>query len=108
MKVKKNVSTTKTTTTVDGFTVQDGATEPSKISYTINGNYPDAVKAMLRVRKTDPMFTISSEPTITHTKAYVPIDVFNAIAVNDPDITTTEEYINNAIAALQELKEDYK
>lgn len=108
MKVKKSVSTTKTTTTVKGFTVKEGASEPSKVSYTINGNYPDAVKAMIKVRKIDPMFTISQEPTINHTKAYVPIDVFNAIAVSDPDITTTEEYITKAIEALQEMKEDYK
>ena len=108
MKVKKNVSTTNTTTTVEGFTVKEGASEPSKISYTINGNYPDAVKAMMQIRKTDPMFTIAHEPFIYHVKAYVPIDVFNAIAVNDPDITTTEEYINKAIEALQEMKEDYK
>ena len=108
MKVKKNVSTTKTTTTVIGFTVQEGENEPSNVRYTVDGNYTDPFKAMMKVRKTDPMFTISQEPTINHTKAYVPIDVFNAIAVNDPDITTTEEYINKAIEALQEMKEDYK
>lgn len=108
MKVKKNVSTTKTTTTVEGFTVKEGASEPSKIIYTINGNYPDALKAMMCVRKNDPMFTIAHEPVINHIKAYIPIDVFNAIAVNDPDITTTEEYITKAIEALQDMKEDYK
>lgn len=108
MKVKKNVSTTKTTTEVHGFTVKEGASEPSKIGYIINGNYPDAVKAMMKVRKVDPMFTISQEPTINHTKAYVPIDVFNAIAVDDPDITTTEEYINKAIEALQNMLKDFE
>lgn len=108
MKVKKNVSTTKTTTTVEGFTVKEGASEPSKVRYTVDGNYPDPFKAMMKVRKIDNMFTISTEPVINHTKAYVPIDVFNAIAVSDPDITTTEEYINKAIEALQEMKEDYK
>lgn len=108
MKIKRTVSTTKTTTRVDGFTVQEGAGVPSKISYAINGNYPDAVKAMMKVRKVDPMFTIASEPTITHTKAYVPIDVFNAIAVDDPEITTTKEYINKAIEALQNMVKDYE
>ena len=108
MKVKKNVSTTKTTTTVEGFTVKEGASEPSKVIYTINGNYHDPFKAMMQVRKTDPLFTIAHEPSINHIKAYVPIDVFNAIAVSDPDITTTEEYISKAIEALQQLKEDYK
>lgn len=114
MKVKKNVSTTKTTTTVEGFTVREGETEPSKVSYTINGNYPDAVKAMMKVRKIDPMFTIAHEPTINHTKAYVPIDVFNAIAVSETDIATTEEYngwvsyISKAIEALQNMVKDYE
>ena len=108
MKIKKNVSTTKTTTTVEGFTVREGASEPSKVSYTINGNYPDPFKAMMQVRKNDQMFTIATEPSINHVKAYVPIDVFNAIAANDPDITTTEEYITKAIEALQEMKEDCK
>lgn len=108
MKIKKTVSNTMTTTTVEGFTVKEGASEPSKVIYTINGNYPNAVKAMMQVRKDYPMFTIATEPVINHIKAYVPIDVFNAIAVSDPDITTTEEYITKAIEALQEMKEDYK
>lgn len=110
MKIKKNVSTTKTTTTVEGFTVREGATEPSKISYTINGNYPDAVKAMRQVRKVDPMFTIAHEPIINHTKAYVPIDVFNAIAVDDPDITVSnaQEYITKAIESLQNMLKDFE
>ena len=110
MKVKKTVSTTKTTTTVDGFTVKDGASEPSKVSYTINGNYPDAVKAMMQVRKTDPMFTIAHEPIINHTKAYVPIDVFNAIAVSDPDITVSnaKDYLTKAIEALQNMVKEFE
>ena len=105
MRVKKNVSNEYNTTTINGFEIVDGSIAPS--GYEFAGSYPSTSAALEKVRVEHPTFTTEEKPTVSKTKKYVPVKVFNSIATDNEnvadDIDAYADYIYNAIITLQSL-----
>lgn len=102
MRVKKYVSNSVKQTVVKGFNIErDGQHEAE---FVLKGVVKDIDKAVKKIRANgNNNFVSFTEPKIETVTAVVPIEIFNAIALNENEINELDKiaYANQAIIAIQ-------
>lgn len=102
MRVKHFVSNSVKQTVVKGFNITPEGQEEAE--FTLKGVVKDIDKAVKKIRNNGNInFVAFTDPKIETVTAVVPIEIFNAIAINENDAKELDKltYANEAIIKIQ-------